>query len=47
MYKTNNYYDRNSEMVVRWDDPFINITWPNIENKIISVKDQDGIFLDK
>ena len=45
LYKTNNYYNRYSETCIRWDDPQINIKWPNVENKIISEKDQKGILI--
>lgn len=44
-YKTNNYYNHKSEITVRWDDPKINISWPNIRKFTISQKDRNGLFL--
>lgn len=40
-YKVNNYYDKNSDKGIIWNDPFFNINWP-LEGKepIISEKDK-------
>lgn len=39
VYKTGNYYNKTSEMAIRWNDPLLNIQW-GIQNAIISDKDQ-------
>ena len=41
-YKVNNYYDKNSDKGIIWNDPFFNINWP-LEGKepIISEKDKN------
>jgi dTDP-4-dehydrorhamnose 3,5-epimerase len=45
-YKATNFYNKDSEITIRWDDPKINIDWM-IESSemIISNKDKLGIFL--
>ena len=43
LYKTTDYYDKNSEGSLLWSDRDINISWPKIEEVIISEKDQDAI----
>ena len=40
-YKVTNYYDKNSEMAIRWNDPILNIDW-GIDNPIISEKDEEN-----
>ena len=41
VYKTTNYYDRNSERVVKWNDPDLAIPWPVAEAEVqLSEKDQ-------
>ena len=49
VYKTTNFYDKNSERSIKWDDPSINIEWPEIilkNNKIlISPKDSQAPLL--
>lgn len=45
-YKTTDFYNKDSELTIRWDDPKINISWPlNNSEMIISDKDKSGIFL--
>jgi dTDP-4-dehydrorhamnose 3,5-epimerase len=45
-YKVTNYYDRDSEMSIRWDDPSLNIPWKT-EHPIVSEKDkQSPLFED-
>lgn len=39
-YKLDNYYDGPSECGVMWDDPELNIAWPNADNYVISQRDQ-------
>jgi len=38
MYKVDNYYDSDSEGVIRWNDPDLKIKWP-VNNPILSRKD--------
>lgn len=45
LYKTTNYYHPSSERCLRWDDPDINIRWPEVNEVIISEKDKNGKFL--
>ena len=40
-YKCSNYYSKESEGSVAWDDPELNINW-GVENPIISEKDQES-----
>lgn len=42
IYKTTDYYDSGSEMTISWDDPTLNIKWPNSAEPIISHKDLEG-----
>ena len=45
-YKATNFYNKDSELTIRWDDPKINISWPlNNSEMTISNKDKSGIFL--
>ena len=45
-YKVTNYYNKNSEMSIRWDDPTLNIPW-GIEQPVVSEKDrQSPLFED-
>jgi len=39
-YKCTNVYNRESEGSLRWNDPTLNIDWGNIDNLILSEKDQ-------
>ena len=49
VYKTTNFWDKNSERSIRWDDPLINIEWPEIILKnneiLISPKDSQAPLL--
>ena len=44
LYKTDNFYNKESELTLKWDDPEINIDW-GINNPIISEKDAEGLSL--
>ena len=45
VYKTTNYYAPQSERSILWNDPQINIDWPEIENITLSEKDKVGVLL--
>ena len=45
-YKVTNYYNKDSEMSIRWNDPILNISW-GMDNPIVSEKDmQTPLFED-
>ncbi len=44
LYKTTDYYHKESERCLRYDDPELAIDWP-IENPLLSEKDQQGLPL--
>ena len=49
LYKTTDFFDKNGERCIRWDDPTLGINWPipEGESPIISEKDQSGYaFID-
>ena len=49
-YKCDNFYNKNSEGAIAWNDPDINIDWSsysNIEKVILSEKDQKNKLLKK
>lgn len=39
-YQSSQFYVPDAERGVRWDDPSVNIEWPETEERIISQKDQ-------
>ena len=39
-YQVSQFYAPDSEKGVRWDDPTFNIKWPEVEERIVSEKDQ-------
>jgi dTDP-4-dehydrorhamnose 3,5-epimerase len=39
-YKCNDYYNKELERGVRWDDPELNIDW-NVSEPVLSEKDQN------
>ena len=46
IYKTTEFWSSDHEMTIRWNDPEININWPQIEiDPILSVKDSKSSFL--
>jgi len=46
LYLLNNFYSKEHERTIRYDDPKINIQWPNIgRNLILSEKDKNAPFL--
>lgn len=42
LYKTTDYYCRESERSIIWNDPDININWPETDKINVSEKDQKG-----
>ena len=49
VYKTTNFWDKNSERSIKWDDPLINIEWPEIivnnNGILVSPKDSQAPLL--
>ena len=46
LYKTTNYYDKESEGAILWNDPKIAIEWPLSEIAEVLVSDKDKISLE-
>ncbi|HVC48665.1 MAG TPA: dTDP-4-dehydrorhamnose 3,5-epimerase [Burkholderiales bacterium] len=46
-YKTNQYWDKDSERSLLWNDPQIGIQWPNEAEPLLSPKDKEGKKLDQ
>ena len=49
-YKVDNFYNKESDRGIRYDDPFINVDWSGLLNgiePILSEKDKNGPTLDK
>jgi dTDP-4-dehydrorhamnose 3,5-epimerase len=45
-YKTTNFYKKDAEITIMWDDPLIGIDWPIAHEKLlISDKDKNGIYI--
>lgn len=42
LYRCTNYYHRDSERVLNWNDAQLNIAWPLIGEPLVSEKDQQG-----
>lgn len=47
VYKTTNYYNKEHERGIRWDDESLNINWGDIGNLILSEKDAQLPTLDE
>ncbi|NYT84337.1 dTDP-4-dehydrorhamnose 3,5-epimerase [Pollutimonas harenae] len=45
MYKTTDYYAKDYEAAIRWDDPSLDIKWPIRTQIVISEKDQQANYL--
>jgi len=47
LYKTTDYWDKENEKTIIWNDKDISIDWPATKKVIISEKDQNGIIFKK
>lgn len=45
LYKTNNYYSKEYDRSIRWNDPEIALDWNITETPILSQKDENAPFL--
>jgi dTDP-4-dehydrorhamnose 3,5-epimerase len=45
LYKTTDYYAKEAEAAIRWDDPNLGIAWPAGINLMIGQKDQEADYL--
>lgn len=45
LYKTTNFYNKESERSIKWNDPDINIDWGKVIKPLISIKDQNAPYL--
>ena len=48
VYKATNYWDKESELSLRWDDPLLSIDWPTKDlssDVILSEKDKKGVLI--
>ena len=47
LYKTTEYWYKDDEKTIKWNDPALNISWPIKNNPIVSKKDSEGFYLNK
>lgn len=47
LYKVTNFYDRDCDRSLRWDDPTIGIEWPLTEAPLLSPKDAAAPLLER
>lgn len=49
-YKVTNFWNKDSDRTISWNDPSISIDWPNFDNNLsgpkLSLKDKNGLTLD-
>lgn len=43
-YKCTQFYNPADERTLLWNDPVLNIEWPDIEPRILSAKDEHGVL---
>ena len=46
-YKTTDYYARECEAEIRWDDPELSIEWPKVESLIVNQKDAAALLFSR
>ncbi|OAE14737.1 dTDP-4-dehydrorhamnose 3,5-epimerase [Pseudomonas brenneri] len=46
LYKTTDYYAKDSEGALHWSDPALNIDWPDVGDYLVSEKDDSAPGLD-
>ena len=47
-YKTTEYWSKEHERSIRWNDPSLSINWPKLSNEFnISYKDKNALFLEE
>lgn len=46
LYKTTDYYDKQSEGALHWNDPELNISWPQVGTFIVNEKDSSAPKVD-
>ncbi|MBS0205415.1 MAG: dTDP-4-dehydrorhamnose 3,5-epimerase [Planctomycetes bacterium] len=44
-YKCTTFYNPGDERTLLWNDPTLNIPWPDLEPRILSAKDERGVSL--
>ena len=44
LYKVDNYYDKEADRSIRWDDPELGVDW-GIKDPILSDKDKNAPYL--
>lgn len=42
-YKTTDYYEPRAERTIKWNDPRLDISWPELGDVTVSEKDQAGV----
>jgi dTDP-4-dehydrorhamnose 3,5-epimerase len=47
LYKTTDFYNKNSERLINWNDPILDINWHFIDKKILVPRDADAPMLSK
>ena len=46
-YKTTNFYNKDSEVIISYEDPEIDIQWPIVDSYYLSDKDKKGMSLNE
>ena len=47
LYKTTDYWNKENEKIIIWNDKIISIDWPVTKKLIISEKDRNGTAFEK